>query len=128
MPRNARKSRFSMENFYFFGSSNGNRWSRRMPSRVAEVMQFHGQNPPYISMCFRSLFLLQSRTKLALFLALSFTSHKSEISFNIFYVFPISATPPTNSSRKKRKLPCAKEHYHLGCPSGPSSTARSLEA
>ena len=33
-----------------------------MPSRVAEVMQFHGQNPPYISTCFRSLLLLQSRT------------------------------------------------------------------
>ena len=98
---------------------------RRMPSRVAEVMQFHGQNPPYISMYFRSLLLLQSRTKLALFLALSFTSHKRNI-FSSFYVFPISATPPTNSSKKK-KLPCAKEHY-LGCPGGPSSTARSLEA
>ena len=90
--------------FNFFGSSNGNRWGRRMPSRVAEVMQFHGQNPPYISMCFRSLLLLQSRTKLALFLALSFTSHKNEISFNLFYVFPISATLPTNSSKKKITL------------------------
>ena len=80
MPRNARKSRFGMENFQFFGSSNGNRWGRRMPSRVAEVMQFHGQNPHYIYMlCFRSLLLLQSRTKLALFLALSFTSHKRNI-------------------------------------------------
>ena len=98
-----------------------------MPSRVTEVMQFHGQNLPYISMCFRSLLLLHSRTKLALFLALSFTSHKRNI-FSSFYVFPISATPPTNSSKKKRKSPCCVKEHYLGCPGGPSSTARSLEA
>ena len=84
-----------------------------MPSRVAEVMQFHGQNPLYISMCFRSLLLLQSRTKLALFLALSFTitSHKRNIFFSSFYVFLISATSH-KLLKKINKLPCAKEHYY----------------
>ena len=81
--------------FQFFGSSNGNRWGRRMPSRVAEVMRFHGQNPPYISMCFRSLLLLRSRTKLALFLALSFTS------FIFFSFISLKADGP--------------HHYHPAC-------------
>ena len=96
-----------------------------MPISVAEVMQFHGQNPPYISMCFRSLLLLQSRTKLALFLALSFTSQTKYIF--IFFCFSHLSHTPHELLKKKRKLPCAKEHY-LGCPGGPSSTARSLEA
>ena len=47
-----------------------------MPSRVAEVMQFHGQNPPYyISMCFRS------------FLAFTLVSYKACVVFGpLFYV------------------------------------------
>ena len=75
-----------------------------MPLRVAEVMQFHGQNPPYISMCFRSFLLLQSRTKLALFLALSFTSHKRNI-FSFFLCFShLSHTPHELLKKKKNYL------------------------
>ena len=45
----------------------------------------------------------------------------------IFLCFSHLSHTPHELLKKKRKLPCAKEHY-LGCPGGPSSTARSLEA
>ena len=53
--------------------------------------------------------------------------HTSEIYFHLFMFFPSQPHPP-RSPQKKKKLPCAKEHYYLGCPGGPSSTARCLEA
>ena len=88
-----------------------------MPSsRVAEVMQFHGQNPPYISMhVFSVLALTSVLYKAWVVFGPAFTSHKGNI-FLSFYVFPISATPPTNSSKKEENYLVPKSTHYLGCP------------